>query len=322
MAHARTQATPRAISITSDSPFSPHPTPPPAPRRAGVTTRGPRATTIDSNSDTPAHVHATHVPSHYTLAPTVPSPFSGTLDASLDAIQDFGSLHAGTQGVVNSLLQPASSRADWPLILGAVYTDAGAGRTALEEVLCLATRTLLPEQITENRSAMARLYDRKKQLAIRLTLRYDMLRTWKLDGAGHTMAIASLPAPAPEVQVDPEPIGPRRAFMPSIISTLIVAPDGGWTTHAVRERMKHHVTDLDTYLLLSDEKISSWSDQTLLSMTAQVLVQWQWLRQNNDTLGEMELFGYEELEGRADECEWIADEIKKKTGRGGGGAQE
>jgi hypothetical protein len=205
-----------------------------------------------------------------------------------------------------------------------VYTDTDPGRAALEEVLCLVTRTLLPEQITENRSAMARLYDRKKQLAIRLTLRYDMLRDWKFGGTGHTMAIASLPAPASRGTTDIQIEGPRRAFMPNIIATLIAAPVGGWTTHAVRERMKHHVTDLDKYLLLDDEKVSSWSDQTLLSMTAQVILQWQWLRQNNDVLGEMEIFGYEELDGKADECEWIADEIKKKTGRvrGGSGGEE
>jgi hypothetical protein len=292
MAHARSRATPRALSIMSDSPFTPHPTPPPAPRRAGVATRGLRANTIDSISDIPAPVQATLVPLHYTLAPTVPSPFSGTLDASLNAIHDFGSLHAGTQDVVNGLLQPVSSRANWPLVLRSVYTDTDPGRAALEEVLCLVTRTLLPEQITENRSAMARLYDRKKQLAIRLTLRYDMLRDWKFGGTGHTMAIASLPAPASRGTTDIQIEGPRRAFMPNIIATLIAAPVGGWTTHAVRERMKHHVTDLDKYLLLDDEKVSSWSDQTLLSMTAQVILQWQWLRQNNDVLGEMEIFGY------------------------------
>lgn len=324
--NTRGRSTPRAsrgYSIGSDSPFTPAATPQPT-RRAGVGTRGVRVETADSEVYAPTNSSAQllGLPAHYTLPPTTPSPFTGTLETSLDAILDFGLSHPGTQCVVNALLQTVSPKTNWPLLLRTVYLQpntAQEGRILLEEILFLTTRTLFPEQIAENRSLTSRLYERKKQLAIRLILRYDMLREWKIDSSGHPMTVASLPpattpAPSPEVDMSGLYLGSRRLLMPNIISTLIAALHGGWTTHAVRERMKHHVTDLDSYLLLSDEKVRRWSDQVLLGMTAQVVLQWQWLRQNNEILGEMEVMGYEELEGRADECEWIADDVKRKRG--------
>lgn len=82
--------------------------------------------------------------------------------------------------------------------------------------------------------------------------------------------------------------------------------------------MKHHITDLDNYLLLTDEMVARWSDAMLVGMTSQIVLQWQWLRRNNEVLLDMEVLGWEELEGRADECEWIADDVKK----GGVGRKE
>jgi hypothetical protein len=316
----------RDHSMTSDSPFTPAATPQPTPR-AGVGTRGVRAETIDSEITT-ATITPTQLrrlPAHYTLPPTVPSPFTGTLEASLDAILHFGLSHSGTQCVVNALLQTVSPKTIWPLLLRTVYLQPSTtqeGRILLEEILFFTTRTLLPEQIAENRSLTALMYERKKQLAIRLILRYDMMRGWKIDGAGKALTVASLSPPvglAASADIDMAGLylGSRRPLMPNIIPTLIAAPDGGFTTHAVRERMRHHVTDLDSYLLLTDEEVSRWSDQTLLGMTAQVVLQWQWLRQNNEILTEMEIMNWEDLDGKADECEWIADDIKsakKKRG--------
>ncbi|KAH8700058.1 hypothetical protein GQ44DRAFT_718037 [Phaeosphaeriaceae sp. PMI808] len=171
------------------------------------------------------------------------------------------------------------------------------------------------------------MYERRKQLAIRLVLRYDMLRGWKVDGRWSGVCVASLPPTLPQIRGDKESgrrelgldssmdvegkASSRRPFMPNIISTLIAAPHDGWTTRAVYDRMKHHVTGLDTYLLLSDEEIEAWSDQTLLNMTSQVILQWQWLRRNNDILEDMEVHGYAELDGKADDNEWIADDIKR-----------
>jgi hypothetical protein len=320
----------RNKSRVSDSPYTPHPTPPPRP---GASTRGVRNASLTvPDEPQPSGTQATNVPPHYHLLPTVPSLFTGTLETSLDAILTFNHTHghaSGMREVIDALLRPVSTSTNWPALLRSVYIsdttnnkidahNTTTGRESLEELLCLVTRTLLPEQITENRSLMARLYERRKHLAIRLVLRYDMLREWKEGTSG----VASLPPPAASVSVstarDEEEVegghtqvqtqNQRRRLMPNIIPTLIAAPQGGWTTHAVRKRMKHHITELDEYLLLSDKEIATWSDRTLLGMASQITLQWQWLRGNNAVLEEMELGGYEELEGKAGECEWIADD--------------
>ena len=326
-ARARAPARSRAYSNISDSSFA---TATPQPRRrSGVATRGVRnmrADTIESefagSASTPGPGRAVNLAAHYTLAPTVPSPFSGTLEASLDAILDFGLAHNGCQGVVNALLEKVSPRTNWPLLLRDVYVRPG-GRGLLEEILFLVTRTLLPEQIAESRGLMARLYEVKKQLAIRLVLRYDVVREWSGDGAGHSIGVASLEPPVGavgEVDMGELHLGQRRPLRMNVIPTLIAAPQGGWTTHAVRERMKHHVTELDGYLMLSDETVAGWSDQVLLVMASQVVLQWQWVRENNEILTEIDIMGYEEFEGRADENDWIVDDVKRRgraTERGG-----
>ncbi|OAL06332.1 hypothetical protein IQ06DRAFT_362611 [Phaeosphaeriaceae sp. SRC1lsM3a] len=337
----RSRTAPR---IPTASPYTP--TPPPA-RRAGVSTRGIHVVDPENTFLTPppaASPVSTHAAAHYSLAATVPSPFTGTLDASLDLILDFGREHAdanaGVQTVVDTLLRPVDSGTNWPILLRGVYLRA-KGREMLEEILFLVTRTLLPEQVAENREMMARMYERKKHLAIRMVLRYDMLREWNGEG------VASVAPPAGVVtaktnghanangngalhgirggdadgdvemrDADATTINvwKRRELMPNIIATLIAAPEGGWTTHAVRERMKHHPTSLDTYMLLSDEAVSKWSDQNLLCMTAQIALQWQWLRNNNEMFAEMEVYAYEDLEGKADECDWIVDDARRRRG--------
>ncbi|KAH7384693.1 hypothetical protein BKA66DRAFT_417024 [Pyrenochaeta sp. MPI-SDFR-AT-0127] len=263
------------------------------------------------------------IPAHFSLLPTVPNPFSGTLEASLDAILSWGSVHADTQAIVNVLLREVNRLTNWPELLSQIITDrnlpAGWGRYLVEELLFLVTRTLLPEQIAENRLAMGRLYERKKHLAIRLVLRYDMLREWKTDSSNHTIAVSSVPpgdfkAPPAPPSADAAICPNRRRLMPNVLSTLIAAPLGGFSTHGVRERMKHHVTDVDSYLLLSDDKVAAWNTGVLVEMTSQIILQWQWLRQNNETLQDMEVHGWEELDCKADECEWIADDVKKPSG--------
>ncbi|KAH5405249.1 hypothetical protein HBI46_202730 [Parastagonospora nodorum] len=321
--HPRARARSRAYSNISDSSFAtPQPQSQPR-RRAGVATHGVRnirAETVDSefapSINTPTPLRIASLPAHYALPPTVPSPFAGTLEASLDAILEFGLSHVGCTGVVNALLEKVTPRTNWPLLLRDVYVQPG-GRGMLEEVLFLVTRTLLPEQIAENRGLMARLYEHKKQLAIRLVLRYDMVREWKADGAGHTITVASLgpegSAGGDGIDMGQLRLGQRRPFRQNVIPTLIAAPQGGWTTHAVRERMKHHVTDLDGYLMLSDEVVAGWSDQVLLVMASQIVLQWQWVRNNNEILTEMEIMGYEEFEGRADENDWMVDDVRKRV---------
>jgi hypothetical protein len=325
----------RAQSILSDTSFnSPRPTPPPPPTRRGHGVRAastisdaPSALSLNTPEKAAQKATAAKLSAHYYLAPTFPSPFTGTLNASLDAIQDWSRIHGGTkgvQGIVDTLLREVDCTTDWPALLrGIEDVPAGQLRYVVEELLFLVTRTLLPEQIRQNRMLMARLYERKKQLAMRLVLRYDMLREWKMEQGTHhrdqAVAVASVP---PMKGVSELPVVPvsstdkfpyRRAKLPNIIATLVAAPVGGFTTFGVRERMKHHVTDLDEYLLLEDGEVAGWGGVTLVARVCQIVLHWQWLRQNNEMLDDMEVHGWEDLEGKADESEWIADDVKRNT---------
>lgn len=284
----------------------------------------------------------TRIPQHYYLPPTVPSPFFGTLDACHDAIFDWGALNTATTPVKEALLKPVSTETNWPALLNNMIGQvSNASRTRarflLEEFLFLVTRTLLPEQIAENRASIGRLYNRKKHLAIRLVLRYDMIREWCLgDGpqGRRDMSIPSVPPPSLTQgssafgQPSGRPAngtqngngyGPillghrRRELMPNIWPTLIAAPQGGYSTLGVRDRMKHYITGLDKYLLLTDEEVSEWEDKVLVAWASQIVLQWQWLCQSNQTLEDMEVVGWEELDGRAEECEWIAEKKEGST---------
>ncbi|KAF1911460.1 hypothetical protein BDU57DRAFT_402030, partial [Ampelomyces quisqualis] len=175
----------RAYSVRSDTSFTPAATPTPTARRAGVSTRGVRAITVESDATAPSQplpLHSSNIPSCYALPPTTPCPFAGTLEASLDAVLEFSRIYRGLSGVVSALLQPVDTSTNWPSLLRAVYST-DQGRSKIDEILFLVTRTLLPEQVKENRAAMGRMYERKKHLAIRVVLRYDMLREWKVDAA-------------------------------------------------------------------------------------------------------------------------------------------
>lgn len=335
----------RAYStISEDAAYTPRHSPAPPPTRRGGT-RGVRAAPTTADAPLIETSQPIHLPAHYFLAPTVPSPFAGTLEASLDAILHWGTLHAVTTRVRDELLRPVSTSTNWPALLGSTLgassaLEAKTSRFLLEEFVCLITRTLFPEQIAENRSAMGRLYERKKHLAIRLMLRYDMLREWCLgDGpvSKRDVSVASVPPGVPTPGEEKDIAVPtdslvngsrtegkgkeykRRPVMPNVWPTLIAAPDGGYSTQGVRERMKHYVTPLDKYLLLSDEEVREWSNKWLVVRASQIVLQWQWLRQKNERLEEMESGGWEELDGKAEECEWIAekrDGSAVKTGKG------
>jgi hypothetical protein len=233
------------------------------------------------------------------------------------------------QNLIDTLLKPVDTKTNWCVVVYSICAGPPEYRRDLiEELLFLLPRTLLPEQIVENRGLMARLYNAKKQLAMRLALRYDMLREWKMEaGTYHrdqAVTVASEPPPerveSPALAAVSEYVKRRfpfrRPLLPNIIP-LIAAPSGGFTTHGVRERMKHHVTDLDAYLLLEDEEVAGWTGFRLQNTVIQVLLHWQWLRQNNAVLDEMEVHGWEDLEGKADESEWIAEDVKRNIVGGG-----
>ena len=306
-------------------------------RRSGM--RGMQTRSSGEVAPIPAIVQPTRIPQHYCLPPTVPSPFFGTLDACHDAIFDWGALNSATTPVKEALLKPVTTETNWPVLLNNMIQQvSNASRTRarflLEEFLFLVTRTLLPEQITENRALIGRLYDRKKHLAIRLVLRYDMIREWCLgDGpqGRRDMSIPSVP-PTSLTQGSSTPGGRptngtqngnghgpillghrRRDLMPNIWPTLIAAPQVGYPTLGVRDRMKHYITGLDKYLLLTDEEVRRWEDKVLVAYASQIVLQWQWLCQSNQTLEDMEVGGWEELDGRAEECEWIAEKKEGST---------
>ena len=276
----------------------------------------------------PAQPERYTIPAHYHLPPTVPSPYSGTLDASLDAILHFNTQHSLVSRIVTTLLEPPDSSTDWPGFFAEVYeAPLPQARAVMEELFVLATRTLLPEQIAENRATMRRLFERRKQLAYRLLLRYDMLRSWKKEAGVYRESAISIASVEPGVVVAKEgeamlaaqdvemAVGGRRALLPNVMATLIAAPVGGYSTQGVRDRMRHHITGLDRLLLITDEDLAQWEDMVLVGMTAQVFLQWQWLRTNNEILDEMERGDWEDLDGKADECEWIInDDSKKGTG--------
>lgn len=330
--HTASRASRAHSSMSSDSfAMTPRATPAPTTRYGG--TRAVRAKSITSSTATHTEElqlasNVKEIPAHFHLQPTVPSPFAGTLEASLDAILAWGRVHAGIQAVVDTLLREVDNLTNWPELLLRTMIEgdsrSGRGRYLIEELLFLVTRTLLPEQIAENRLAMGSMYDRRKHLAIRMVLRYDMLSAWNTDSSNHAMAVPSLPPgefkalpalPSTNTNMPPN----RRRLMPNVLSTLIAAPPGGFPTYGMRERMKHHITDMDSYLLLSNEKVEGWSTQVLVITTSQIILQWQWLRQNNEMLQDMEVHGWEELDCKADECEWISDDVKSRLGVRKGG---
>lgn len=275
---------------------------------------------------TPQKTATTKLPAYYSLAPTVPSPFTGSLETSLDAILAFGQLYAAIPGVtplITKLLEPVSTDTDWVAIMTALETATPLyAQYLMTELLFLLTRTLLPEQIAENRAMLSRLYERKKQLAIRLLLRYDMLREWIMEPSqssyreqpivvASTGPVAGFVAPEPVVGVASLNYPYRRPLLLNVIPTLIAAPAGGYASQSARDRMRHHVTVLDGYLMLRDEEVEKWSEGRLKSKVCFVLMHWQWLRGNNATLDDLEVLDWEGLEGKAEECGWIGDDTTR-----------
>ncbi|XP_014557143.1 hypothetical protein COCVIDRAFT_26178 [Bipolaris victoriae FI3] len=300
---------PRDLSPPASNPPSQPSQPPQTPQKVTTTT-----------------TTTTKLPAYYSLAPSVPSPFTGSLETSLDAILAFGQLYAAIPGVtplVTALLEPVSPHTDWIGILSALETATSLhSRYLMTELLFLLTRTLLPEQIAENRAMLERLYDRKKQLAMRLLLRYDMLREWKMEPnpasyreqpvtVASVVPVPGFVAPEPVVGVASPRYPYRRPLLLNVIPTLLAGPVGGYASQSVRDRMRHHVTVLDGYLMLGDEEVEGWSDGRVKSTVCFVLMHWQWLRGNNDTLDDLEMMDWEGLEGKAEECGWIGDDTTR-----------
>jgi hypothetical protein len=265
-----------------------------------------------ATSETPLASREARIPSHYFLPPTVPSPFTGSLEASFDAILDFARIHPELRLLTTALLEDVDGSTNWPLLIQEALVKGGNGRELLEDFLFLVTRTLLPEQIAENRGLMYKMYMAKRNLAIRVTLRYDMVREWHKGDHSQNMVVESRVPHSPPL-VPPAPVSNglypgRRAFLPNIMPTLIAATvAGGYTTKKMGDAMKHHVTGLDKWLLLKDDEVRRWDGRRLLIGVASVVLQWQWLRRNTEMLADMEVRMWESLDARADESEWVRD---------------
>lgn len=188
----------------------------------------------------------------------------------------------------------------------------------MEEFLFLVTRTLLPEQITENRTLMEKMYSMKKNLSTRVVLRYDTLREWQKRDHSHFVMVDSIPPSIPAIAPPPpveNPLFPdRRPLLPNIIPTLIAAPAGGWGPKKLVDAMRHHVTELDRFLLLTDEEIASLSGSRLLVMLSAVLMQWKWLRKSTEELAALEANAWEAMDVRADDNELVRDTRSNETG--------
>ncbi|KAF1957022.1 hypothetical protein CC80DRAFT_411964 [Byssothecium circinans] len=271
---------------------------------------------LTGTSTPDAELSLLNVPPEYQLAPTVPSPFSGTLEASLDAILVFGSMYPQLKTLTTPLLQTVDRTTDWlKLCQGVLHAHAekpAQGRYLLEEFLFLITRTLLPEQIAENRRYMYLMYFAKRGLSNRVTLRYDMLRGWKMRSHAHPIVIDSnlprIPYPTPPKPLRNKARPHRRALMLNVLPTLIAAKfDEPYVTKKITECMRHHVTDLDHYLLLTDGEVENWGTIRLLMAVAEVVLQWQWLRENTELMDDMDVRMWEDMDGKADESEWVKD---------------
>ncbi|PVI05110.1 hypothetical protein DM02DRAFT_505314, partial [Periconia macrospinosa] len=257
------------------------------------------------------------LPTHYQLPPTVPSPFEGTLVNSLDAILVFGSKYRELKKLTEPLLAKVNHNTNWlDLFHSVLYAHRKRpldGRKLLEEFLFLITRTLLPEQIAENRMFMFNLYSLRRNNSTRLSLRYDMLRDWKKVSSSQWLVVDSkLPEKshfAPPPPPVPNPRYPnRRPLMPNVITTLI-APHirEGYITKKLADCMRHHVTELDNFLLLTDGTVEGWSTGMLLTKLGAAVSHWQWLRESNEVFEDMEVNGYPELERKAEDCDWVRE---------------
>lgn len=267
------------------------------------------------DSPTPAPITSA-LPIYYTLPPTVPSPFTPTLEASLDELLNFAVFYPPISNIITILLQPPSRSTNWPALLRPFLTSGDAGhKHILDELLFLLTRTLLPNQIAENRVLLTTLYTARKATQMRLLLRYDMLRAWKKGNNRHIMCIMSPIADSaksgverPELNALQCPV--RRRFMPNVITTLVAAPypklPHGYGAAKTAGKMKHHVTALDDDLLSRDEEVAMWAEKEYIVRFCDIVLNWQWLRENNQILEDMSVMGWDGLQSK-EGADWFLD---------------
>jgi hypothetical protein len=282
------------------------------------------------------------LPAHYLLPPTIPLLFEGTLEASLDALLELQQSVPELLPVVTALVM-GKKGTDWPTLFCTVLTlkrghteahkdnikrkdtvtacpqqnssyanKCTKGRYLLTTLLFLFTRLLLPNQILENRRYMTRLYSDHRGTYVRLLLRYDMLLPWKKNG-NHYLVVPAEPSQGVPPQLDWNKDELRRPLYPNIWASLLAPPKGGYATKSVGEKLRHHITELDGYLLVRDVEVDSWGDRELITKMATVVGVWLWIREMNEILDDMEVNGWEGLMNLVGN-EWFLDSLNSVMG--------
>jgi hypothetical protein len=285
--------------------------------------------------------YAGKLPAHYLFPPTVPLHFDGTLEASLDALLELQQSVPELLPVVTALAE-GKKGIDWPALFCAVLALKRShvetheenikteetvitcpkkkssyaykhtkGRYLLTALFLLLARLLLPNQILENRGYMTRLYSERRGTYVRLLLRYDMLFPWKKDG-NHYLVVPAEPCQGVPPPLDWNNDELRRPLYPNIWASLLAPPKEGHVTKSVGEKLRHHITELDGYLLVGDEEVEGWGDKELVTKLATVVGVWLWIREMNKKFDDMEVNGWEELVDLM-ENEWFLDNLNSTT---------
>jgi hypothetical protein len=144
------------------------------------------------------------------------------------------------------------------------------GRYLLTILLFLLTRLLIPNQILENRGYMTRLYSERRGTYVRLLLRYDMLLPWKKYGNHYLVVPAEVSSGVPP-PLEWNKYDLWRPLYPNVWASLLTPPKEGFVTKTVGEKLRHHVTELDGYLLIRDEEVDNWGDNQLVVKLGSVI---------------------------------------------------
>ncbi|KAF2110614.1 hypothetical protein BDV96DRAFT_666976 [Lophiotrema nucula] len=309
--------------------------------RAGSRATHGRTQSQDDDSDDPAPAAAAAAAGRmdlsffgqhadqYTLPPTVPSPFAANLQASLDALTAFGRVHPVLNDLVTGLQGPHDQQPNWAELL---QKHLPTSRQALNELFLLVTRTLIPNQVAENREECKGYYDRDPSGGnLQIIVRYDAFFRWKKlrgnpvrvnnDGQtfsfdGKKAAVADLHpyvnvnapvAPAPSLTT---PYTGVRPLLPNTISTLIFATrptpttdnPHGYSAERNNVNMAHHVTILDEMLFTSEQEVQQLLDNMFqVRFTVAVQQMWMKLRHSNEQFRALAAIGYEGLVWRPGE---------------------
>lgn len=94
---------------------------------------------------------------------------------------------------------------------------------------------------------------------------------------------------------------------------MLTPPKEGFVTKSVGEKLRHHITELDGYLLNGNEEVDKWGDSQLVVKLGSVVSVWLWIRKINEKFGDTEMHGWNELTDVVDN-KWFLDNVSHVTG--------